>query len=155
MLASDKQIAYLASLVSSRDLSTLAEGQQAWLAAANYDALTKAQASRVIDRLASLPRTGDTTPADLDLGIPYLTTDGLVCFARESSQGRTYGVAWSDEAQKFVYERGVLGRIARALTLDEAEAFGCRVGVCACCGRTLTNPESVARGIGPICAQRF
>jgi hypothetical protein len=34
-------------------------------------------------------------------------------------------------------------------------AYGLRTGVCACCGRMLTNPESIARGIGPICAGNF
>lgn len=28
-------------------------------------------------------------------------------------------------------------------------------GKCGCCGRKLTVPESVARGIGPICAQQY
>ncbi len=36
-----------------------------------------------------------------------------------------------------------------------AVAYGKAYGICACCGRTLTNPESIARGIGPICADRF
>lgn len=36
-----------------------------------------------------------------------------------------------------------------------AEAHGHEYGHCSCCGRELTNPESVARGIGPICADRW
>ena len=36
-----------------------------------------------------------------------------------------------------------------------AIAYGLKFGICSCCGRELTNPESVARGIGPICASRF
>jgi len=36
-----------------------------------------------------------------------------------------------------------------------AEAHGHEFGQCSCCGRELTNPESVARGIGPICAERW
>lgn len=35
------------------------------------------------------------------------------------------------------------------------EAYGHETGVCAICGLTLTNPESIERGIGPICAERF
>lgn len=27
-------------------------------------------------------------------------------------------------------------------------------GTCGCCGRTLTDPESILRGIGPVCMQR-
>ena len=36
-----------------------------------------------------------------------------------------------------------------------ATAHGHEYGQCSCCGRELTNPESVARGIGPICAERW
>lgn len=36
-----------------------------------------------------------------------------------------------------------------------ATAHGHEYGYCACCGRELTNPESVTRGIGPICADRW
>lgn len=36
-----------------------------------------------------------------------------------------------------------------------AIAHGFRTGNCACCGRLLTDPVSVANGIGPICAQGF
>jgi len=36
-----------------------------------------------------------------------------------------------------------------------ATAHGHQYGQCSCCGRELTNPESVARGIGPICADRW
>ncbi len=32
-----------------------------------------------------------------------------------------------------------------------AKAFGRETGRCSCCGRTLTDPVSVANGIGPIC----
>lgn len=34
------------------------------------------------------------------------------------------------------------------------ELFGKATGVCCICGRTLTNEESVNRGIGPICAEK-
>lgn len=36
-----------------------------------------------------------------------------------------------------------------------AVQYGRQIGACACCGRTLVDPESVARGIGPICAGKF
>lgn len=39
--------------------------------------------------------------------------------------------------------------------LGAAVAYGRLTGRCACCGRTLSDPESVARGIGPICADKF
>ena len=36
-----------------------------------------------------------------------------------------------------------------------AVAYGRRTGECSCCGRELTNAESIERGIGPICADNF
>lgn len=38
---------------------------------------------------------------------------------------------------------------------NAAIAYGKRFGVCSACNRDLTDPESVARGIGPICADNF
>jgi hypothetical protein len=36
-----------------------------------------------------------------------------------------------------------------------AEAYGLRTGQCCICSRELTNKESIDRGIGPICAEKF
>lgn len=41
------------------------------------------------------------------------------------------------------------------LTLEEAKAFGKTHGYCCNCGALLTDPESIAAGIGPICAGKF
>jgi hypothetical protein len=38
---------------------------------------------------------------------------------------------------------------------DAARAFGKAWGICTVCGRTLTDDDSIARGIGPICASNF
>jgi hypothetical protein len=36
-----------------------------------------------------------------------------------------------------------------------AIAFGKEFGICSICSRTLTDPDSIERGIGPICADNF
>jgi hypothetical protein len=36
-----------------------------------------------------------------------------------------------------------------------ARLHGVQTGECSCCGRTLTDPVSIAAGIGPICADRY
>jgi hypothetical protein len=41
------------------------------------------------------------------------------------------------------------------LTLADAEAHGLAYGWCLRCGRDLTVPESVERGIGPVCAKKW
>lgn len=43
---------------------------------------------------------------------------------------------------------------ATVATLEQAQEFGLRFGICMCCGRTLTNPESIELGIGPICRSK-
>jgi hypothetical protein len=88
--------------------------------------------------------------------------------------GRNKGAIWVTEG----YERGgkYLGKVAdakftasdactaeqRAAVLDAcadpkkaAQAFGQETGRCSCCGRELTDPESIANSIGPICAGRY
>ena len=39
--------------------------------------------------------------------------------------------------------------------LGEARLYGRRTGTCACCGRTLTDPVSIEKGIGPVCESRW
>ena len=36
-----------------------------------------------------------------------------------------------------------------------ARTHGLETGNCSCCNRLLTDPESVRKGIGPICESRF
>lgn len=39
--------------------------------------------------------------------------------------------------------------------LTAAIKYGKVSGSCSCCGRELTDPRSIERGIGPICAEKF
>ena len=39
--------------------------------------------------------------------------------------------------------------------LTAAVRYGKETGACSCCGRDLTNPESIAAGIGPICREKY
>jgi hypothetical protein len=39
--------------------------------------------------------------------------------------------------------------------LNAAIAYGKKYGKCSVCARTLTDEASIARGIGPVCAERF
>lgn len=51
-----------------------------------------------------------------------------------------------------------IGQSLTAIAMDpEAAAirWGRKTGKCSCCGRKLTNAESIERGIGPICADRW
>lgn len=39
--------------------------------------------------------------------------------------------------------------------LQYSKAYGRKTGVCGVCHATLTNPESIELGIGPICREKF
>lgn len=39
--------------------------------------------------------------------------------------------------------------------LTAAIRYGRETGSCSCCGRELTDPRSIERGIGPVCASKF
>ena len=44
---------------------------------------------------------------------------------------------------------------AAADPLTAAVRYGRETGACSCCGRDLTNPDSIAAGIGPICREKY
>lgn len=80
----------------------------------------------------------------------------------ESRQGHLYAKKWNPDVRKWEYDKGaisVLRKQERAVwqkvDLEEAKEFGRAFGCCMVCGATLTNPDSIEAGIGPVCAGRF
>jgi len=82
--------------------------------------------------------------------------------------GEPWKVQWNRErtrkyAKRLVdrewqYVPGGLGIVARKgepMTLEVAQQYGKLYGVCAICGRTLTDEKSIADGIGPVCANNI
>jgi hypothetical protein len=51
--------------------------------------------------------------------------------------------------------RTILAKIDAVGSLEAAKAYGREIGVCGVCNRTLTNPDSISAGIGPVCAGKF
>jgi len=95
---------------------------------------------------------------------PELVAEGIY---RRSADGAMFRVQTSEAGRRYAklllptggwgYERGAIYTLAASerLTLAELEAWGLDTGVCAVCGRLLSTAESVARGIGPVCASRY
>ena len=149
--ATDKQKTFVAKLGAERGLDF---GDMAgW---------SKQHASRMIERLLATPKL-EREDAPKRESAPvgfYMLEDSVVRVVQSKSSGRTYakrlevspaGVA------RWEYAPGAVWRVsaADALTTEQAAAFGHRYGVCAVCGRELTNDESVTRGIGPVCAGKI
>jgi len=65
--------------------------------------------------------------------------------------------AHGDKKGSFVYESGLIFTLLpeHKVTLEEGIQFSGQIGFCCMCGRTLRAKDSVAAGIGPICATKF
>lgn len=88
------------------------------------------------------------------------TEDGYYAFYRVWKGNRGGVVVYmqiSDDEQRCygAQATAILRKIEAVGTLEASKAYGREIGACGVCGRTLTNPESIANGIGPICTKRF
>lgn len=148
-LASDKQRAFLGKLLAERehDGFTLPTDRP----------LTSGEASKMIDILLDAPRKQTTRP----LATPgyYLHGEDVYQVVLTKDKSRTYAKRMVIDGNKgrWEYAPGVGALLADMvpLTAEAAGALGQVTGVCMICGAELTNPESIERGIGPICASRL
>ena len=95
-----------------------------------------------------------------ELGM-YRNADGVMFRVKRSRQsGNLYAMRFVPEAlvksERFVYERGGVFRLSAdmRMTVEQAQLVGVQFGICCVCGAELTATESVANGIGPVCARR-
>lgn len=173
--ATAKQISYINSLKSQRDVSVgtdaaeaLELGRQLW----HFGKFSSKAASAVIDALkAAGPKPADhgTEVVEISTGRAKSSTPegmhkfGGVIFKVQKAihgSGRLYAKALVEDGDggwRFEYAQGAVHNLSEStrLTIEEAKEFGALYGTCCVCGRTLTNEESIEAGIGPICAGKF
>lgn len=155
MTATTKQRTYITALLCERDTS--GTGYENWTP--DWDQSTPAMASAVISVLTALPRR---KPTDREV-IP--APEPGMYHGHEA--GTVYRVYYGQQAERnlvkqltddgYVYRGSAAkwaGMIGPRMTQDEARELGRTTGRCCVCDRTLTDPESVDAGIGPICAVR-
>jgi len=82
-------------------------------------------------------------------------TAGKVARVRKSRSERLYAEVFDQNDMKFFYERGLVYNLAKRMTLEEAKAWGARLGFCCVCGKKLTDNRSVDAGIGPVCVKKI
>lgn len=89
----------------------------------------------------------------------YVLPDGdIIKVKANKEKTRTYGMIWNAERTKFEYQQGLIEDVVaegRQMNLDEAKAFALKFGECVRCGRTLTDPKSIERALGPVCVKYF
>lgn len=173
--ATTKQIDFIRTLLGRADADNGPESVNAFnefLARPDH-AFTTRDASAMIDTLLTEERnrvhaaTRATAPSHEDVlaGRYAVTTGDTTTLYRvdRPDHGRWDGYTFVNEVDTDGEnirpvkggERGkVLALIARdPVTLSRS--YGQETGTCGVCGRTLTDPESITAGIGPVCAARF
>jgi hypothetical protein len=150
----DKQTAYLARLAAERGLPT-PDVRDRWEASAAIDDMMK---------IRPAPKAPTAGPAVADGRYALLGLDDVVRFyvVRSPAEGRwqgwTFVDAMASDDRWPIKNRDEKARILAAIAADPMGAlarFGREIGSCGHCGRTLTDEESRARGIGPVCFARL
>lgn len=120
-------------------------------------AVLKCKAREVSSKPGSRPQRSSTGPEVNQDGI-YRTEDGTVYKVQKAvhGSGRLYAKRLDPRIPRFEYDSGAIFKLKpeMKLTLEQAKEFGRLYGVCCSCGATLTDENSIAEGIGPICAQK-
>lgn len=123
---------------------------------------SKIDVSRIKQLFADASKSGLKRPAfrceDVEISQAAATGRNPGALYVKANDGSYQGKIVGDE---FMPVRDVNANTAAALVaiaadpLAAAVRYGKLTGRCACCGRELTDPESVARGIGPVCETRW
>lgn len=174
-LATDKQKGFIANLMT----------RKAYPAEVNLTTLTKAQASGLIDVLLALPDTQaprtnaqvakaavqkvNATPTVPDGRYAVSDSEGVTNFF-EVNTGKDGGKwegfcfvtrltgtpgGFNKYAVKGSWKADVLKQIVADGPENACRRFGRELGICGICGSPLTDPDSRAAGIGPVCRKKF
>lgn len=115
---------------------------------------------RAADRAANVP-TGNRNADNQTREGFYKVGDSFFKVTPARSSDRTFAhILTSAKGEAPVWEYKGLARVyvpadAPRLTVADAAEFGKTSGYCMICGRLLTAEDSVAAGIGPICAGKL
>lgn len=153
-VATEKQVALITKLTAEKDWTSAAVAAPVQEMLAGV-ALSKKEASGVIDMMFKLPSIKKTSFVKVEDGF-YVLNDKIFKVQTSPDTGRTYAKQLTSSGS-FVYAPGMVGKLAKGqkLTLEVAKKYGKLYGMCVVCGRTLTDEQSIAAGIGPICAAKF
>jgi hypothetical protein len=156
--ATQRQIDFINRLKVERDVPTemLEDNRRLWREG-KFDA---AAASKFIDALITLPTVSNLSRKNDHLMGVHNVDGRIIKVQRSRETGRLYTKELRQELSgkwSFAIMPAGLKLVSgdTKISLDEAKKFGTRTGTCCICGRLLTDENSVAAGIGPICASRL
>lgn len=168
VMATGPQVSYLVALRDGKDLSSLTQEQQEFLANATeerFAKLSKGKASDLITKLKDLdwkPRESSETKQedvpDVPNGRYAIPKDGkLMFYSVKQGKHVKFVDVWASDARWPIKNRDERKRILEAIAADPdaGPRFGREIGRCYVCGRTLTDETSRSLGIGPDCRGRL
>lgn len=134
---------------------TKASGETATVALDEVADARKAGSGQVIYAVAR--RQPADEGAVTEPGIYYLPGEPVTIFKVQPS--RSSDRVWAkqletDGSWTYVGRKPLNAGLVK-LDAETATQFGHAYGLCACCGRLLTNEDSIEAGIGPVCASRL
>ena len=164
--ATEKQVAFINRLRADQAIPRIQDSNPEFFTedGTPAPAFTTAAASREIDFLLSLPKPAPKAQAaagaDVPAGRYALDIGGHVHFYRvdRPTEGKWAGWTFVKRQSGDNEDRIRGGEAQEILSLiahDPGAAmlrYGVELGICGHCGRSLTDAESRARGIGPVCA---
>jgi hypothetical protein len=144
-----------------------------------YNAATasRMEASKVIDTLLKMPNKSQAEVAPPEAPVTIVIPNGRYAITGEDGTTDFYKVSNGKPNSKWegvifldlltgapggfaetpiisrVCKKVILGKIAQDVE-GACRRFGIEVGVCGICGSPLTNPESIAYGIGAKCREK-
>lgn len=138
-----------------------------WQAAQNAQTLIyNAELAQVLDTV-TLVETPVLKGQDLKVDALYKLGDDVYKVVWNKSQTFKYAMRltfnkWMKKG-KFVYAAGIINQLDSTMQIDLDGAKGYaqwafdthQIGICCNCGKLLTNKESIAKGIGPICIKKI
>lgn len=159
-----KQKQYLRDLFETREIDPQAKARGlAKLAGGKFD---KELASRSIDYLLGKPKVTTTVVYKTEKVIDgpgfYRGGSGTV-YAGLTREGYQFplwrrvveGLPTRTQKIKFWLVSADVEIGGHKMTEKEVAEYGKLIGVCVCCGRTLTDPDSISLGLGPICRNKY
>lgn len=165
-LVTDKQIALIKRLVQERDTTEIEPGLDMARAYTVAGRFSSNSASKLITMLLDCPKVATDTPDEPAAGVYSYCGDqyARVYFGKESGRMLAKRIHMEQDGGEWMVSYEYLGLASRVLTPDtepqrltveEVGSLGITTCHCLMCGRRLDDPESVDRGIGPVCADKY
>lgn len=153
--ASFAQVTFINDLLTSREV------EDKWITVVKHRleaGITKGEASKIIEWFQRQPKAGVKADKVLANGV-YETHSGAVYAVKVSkTSGKPYAMIWDASRSTYLYDRNhyrtLLANNPAPLSLAQAAVMGIDSGFCVICGQHLTDVESLAKGIGPVCEKR-